>query len=243
MKIILISNKKYCAYMKDLQNKLNKTDISFEKFIDESTLDLIRYNSEIPQQLIKNNSVIKEFYLADQRNSKLNLYEKESFFYLIISSELVNFPLENIPILYNLPIIRCLNYSFINNDKETVINLTNKDIFFLLNPAGDLEDSENLLKPFFEKKLFLNGISGKEPKYCEVAENVKNSKMFIYCGHNNGCKYFDPIHIKYDKIDFVSILMGCQSGKIENFISKNNEPYDIPSYYHINGWYIYNYLF
>lgn len=107
-------------------------------------------------------------------------------------------------------------------------------IYYILNPTDDLKDTENSLKPLLETDLKLKGIYGKEPSKKEF--NLKLLNMLIYCGHSNGNKYFDLNYLKYDHIKYLTLLMGCSSVKIDNYLSRRDDPVDITSYYQINKW-------
>ncbi len=61
-------------------------------------------------------------------------------------------PLENLPILFNVPILRTNSYKYILNSKIiNNFNLNIKEIFYLVNPKGDLVNTEKRATILFNK--------------------------------------------------------------------------------------------
>jgi hypothetical protein len=175
-----INNKliKYNLKSENIDNVLN----NFLKPINQEELNYINdknnlfYNkAKTSKQKIKKfknifeNSEIKNFYFDEDyvkkcllklkyrflfsSTFKINLYnDSNSVFYYIPSTELSKIPLENLPILFNVPILRTNSYKYILNSKIiNNFNLNIKEIFYLVNPKGDLVNTEKRAKILFNK--------------------------------------------------------------------------------------------
>ena len=173
------------------------------------------------------NKFIHKFFFSDK--FKFNFYDgkKENMFYYIPSAELSKIPLENIPILYNLVILRTLNVNYIQLDSvEINISITN-NIFCLLNPKKDLKDTEKKILPFI-KKNNINCIYSREPSDTEMEEIIKNKLFYIYCGHGDSSKYLKREYIEKNKINFLTFLFGCSSANTRLISKKDSQPFSAP---------------
>lgn len=178
---------------------------------------------------------ISKFYCSN-KPFKFSLSNHENdFFYYIPSGELSQLPIENLPLLFNFPIIRTNSYLYIyNNNNKNDIILKPSDLFYLLNPSGDLKDSEKYLYQFFTKNN-IPGIKGYNPSEKELISNLTQKKMFIYCGHGDATKFISLDHIKHNHIAFLTFLFGCSSGNVSNITGRDTQPFGLPHYYLMNG--------
>ena len=253
-----INNKliKYNLKSENIDNVLN----NFLKPINQEELNYINdknnlfYNkAKTSKQKIKKfknifeNSEIKNFYFDEDyvkkcllklkyrflfsSTFKINLYnDSNSVFYYIPSTELSKIPLENLPILFNVPILRTNSYKYILNSKIiNNFNLNIKEIFYLVNPKGDLVNTEKRAKILFNK-YNIEGIKNVESNK-EFENNLKDKKIFIYCGHGDATKYFSLDYIKCNKINFLTFLFGCSSLNIQLILDKDTQPFGLPNYY------------
>ena len=253
-----INNKliKYNLKSENIDNVLN----NFLKPINQEELNYINdknnlfYNkAKTSKQKIKKfknifeNSEIKNFYFDEEyvkkcvlklkyrflfsSTFKINLYnDSNSVFYYIPSTELSKIPLENLPILFNVPILRTNSYKYILNSKIiNNFNLNIKEIFYLVNPKGDLVNTEKRAKILFNK-YNIEGIKNVESNK-EFENNLKDKKIFIYCGHGDATKYFSLDYIKWNKINFLTFLFGCSSLNVQLILDKDTQPFGLPNYY------------
>ena len=160
---------------------------------------------------------------------KFSFYEGsiKDLFYYIPSIELSKLPLENIPLLYNLAIVRTLNINYIKfyplNKK---ISMT-KEIFCLLNPKSDLIDTEKKILPIL-KKYNIKCINSKEPSEKEMENIISNKLMYIYCGHGSSLKYLKKEYIESHNINFLTFLFGCSSASSRLLSEKDTQPLSTP---------------
>ena len=190
-------------------------------------------NNNISIQELKNKFIRKIF--LSFKPLKFSFYNKDNFFFYIPSGELSQIPFENLPLLFNLPIIRTNSYSYTYQlSTPRQINLSPKDFFYLLNPSRNLPESEKFIFPFFEKHN-IGGIKSTEPKEQELLDALANKKVFIFIGHGDGTKYLPWKYIKENNINFLTFLFGCSSANVMNITGRDTQPFGLPHYYLMSG--------
>ena len=170
---------------------------------------------------------LKKFFYSNK--FKFSFYEQknEDLFYYIPSIELSKIPLDNIPILYNLAIIRTLNINYIKQDPiYKKISIT-KEIFCLLNPKSDLVDTEKKILPIL-KEYNIKCINSKEPSEKDMESIISNKLMYIYCGHGSSLKYLRKEYIQSHNINFLTFLFGCSSASSRLLSEKDTQPLSTP---------------
>ena len=173
------------------------------------------------------NKFINKIFNSDK--FKFSFYENNpnELIYYIPSIELSSLPLENIPLLYNLPIIRTLNINYIKLSQiQKDISIT-KDIFCLLNPKSDLKDTEKKILPIILKNN-IKCIYSKEPTEKEMANILNDKLMYIYCGHGDSLKYLKKEYIESHQINFLTFLFGCNSAHSRLLSEKDTQPLSTP---------------
>ena len=224
-----------------INSKINKYSLKIKNneiinWLFEPNNDKIKNNNK----LHCNNKRFKLMSIDDYKNKfinkifnskkfKFNFYENDinDLFYFIPSIELSKIPLENIPLLYNLAVIRTLNINYIKlTPKQKNISIT-KDIFCLLNPKSDLKDTEKIILPLIQK-YNIQCINSKEPNEKEMKKIINNKLMYIYCGHGDSLKYLKKEYIESHKINFLTFLFGCKSAHSRLLLEKDTQPLSTP---------------
>uniref|UniRef100_A0A0N5AFC3 separase n=1 Tax=Syphacia muris TaxID=451379 RepID=A0A0N5AFC3_9BILA len=85
--------------------------------------------------------------------------------------------------------------------------------FYVLDPGGDLTDTQNRLSKMLEQYIFWKGIVGQPPKPEELRQYLQNNDFFLYMGHGSGGRYFGKSTIRSSDCRAVSVLMGCSSAR------------------------------
>lgn len=106
------------------------------------------------------------------------------------------------------PSMSCL-HDLLVRQQHTPNNPCQK-ISYVLNPAGDLLNTEKRFKDYLSK---LDGVVGKTPS-ADFMTNALQSDVYMYFGHGNGERYCKNVDVrKLDKCA-VAFLFGCSSGKL-----------------------------
>ncbi|KAF8045404.1 hypothetical protein N665_5007s0001 [Sinapis alba] len=118
-------------------------------------------------------------------------------------------PWENIPILrkqevYRMPCVgsisAVLKKRFLQGEtaRASLPLIDPLDSFYLLNPGGDLSETQGEFENWFRDQNF-EGKAGSVPSTEELTEALRKHDLFLYFGHGSG---------------MVSFLMGCSSGSL-----------------------------
>ena len=170
---------------------------------------------------------IKKIFFSNKFQFSFYNENISNLFYYIPTIELSKIPLENIPLLYNLAIIRTLNINYISQEPvHKNISIT-KDIFCLLNPKSDLVDTEKKILPIL-KKYNIKCINSKEPSEKDMETIISNKLMYIYCGHGSSLKYLKKEYIESHNINFLTFLFGCSSASSRLLSEKDTQPLSTP---------------
>ncbi|KAL8733851.1 MAG: hypothetical protein Q9166_001839 [cf. Caloplaca sp. 2 TL-2023] len=164
---------------------------------------------------------------------------------LILDKELHCFPWESLPCLNNqavtrLPSLSCLRDrilqqgqrahqagSAVNEEKRLCIDGRNGA--FVLNPAGDLQATQERFEQSLSERGGWEGLSRSEPREEQMKQYLQERDVFLYFGHGSGNQYIRSRTVqKLDKCA-VALLMGCSSGKLTEV--GEFEPYGTPMSY------------
>jgi separase len=87
--------------------------------------------------------------------------------------------------------------------------------FYILNPAGDLESTENTFKSMFSR-LSWKGLTRVLPEESVIERVIQENDLYVYCGHGSGCEYYDYHSLVENKRPCRAsmLLMGCSSGEL-----------------------------
>ena len=157
---------------------------------------------------------------------------------LILGKNTHNIPWESLKIVseYQIEITRIPSIKLIvsQSQKDIPVHIDPRSTFFILNPKGDLEYTENTFTPLF-KDFNWDGITRGLPNSEIIENSIQNKELFIYCGHGSGNEYFDYQSLVLENIrcKATMFLMGCSSGKLID--EGEIDPYGVPFYCVIAG--------
>uniref|UniRef100_A0A1I7Z134 separase n=1 Tax=Steinernema glaseri TaxID=37863 RepID=A0A1I7Z134_9BILA len=144
---------------------------------------------------------------------------KDNFAVLILSEGLSVIPFETMPIFKDHPLV-CRAPSFkllcnlLRTTKEVPRSVKGEKSYYILNPGGDLKESERKLGDIMESYKF-DGIRGEAPNKEKIKEVLSRYDVLLYMGHGSGLQYFGRQAIRTSECKAVPILMGCESVRIE----------------------------
>uniref|UniRef100_A0A0N5A5H2 separase n=1 Tax=Parastrongyloides trichosuri TaxID=131310 RepID=A0A0N5A5H2_PARTI len=168
--------------------------------------------------------IIRDFktagYLPEHFTKKITASEmvdcsKEVFTTLILDNELSKYPWEMISYFNYRPMITrmtsLMNYDLLL-EKNNLSNLNTRNSYYIINPKGDLKDTENWMLQLLDNMEW-EGIKGEWPKPEIVKEFTLKKDVLVYIGHGNGKQVF-RVALKEQKFRSVAILMGCSSVRL-----------------------------
>ncbi|KAG7662390.1 ESP1 [[Candida] subhashii] len=161
--------------------------------------------------------------LIDKYNS-LRFKNSKEHLVLIPSSKCSFFPWESLGFLKSKSVTRMPSVSMLIELLKSQSNLSieaNSDLYYLINPGGDLVRSEERFKQYFESKGLWKGIVGRKPDPDMILQDITNSQLFIYIGHGGCDQYFRvnslfKMCLKSNKRLPPSLLLGCSSGVLQD---------------------------
>ncbi|XP_010540470.1 PREDICTED: separase isoform X2 [Tarenaya hassleriana] len=169
--------------------------------------------------------------LIHEAATKLELHdegqEQREPIILVLDPEVQMLPWENIPVLrrqevYRMPCVgsisavqkkRCLQGESMTCHLAPIPLIDPLDAFYLLNPGGDLSDTQVEFESWF-KDQNLEGKAGSVPTAQELTEALKNHDLFLYFGHGSGAQYISRHEIENLENCAATFLMGCSSGSL-----------------------------
>ncbi|KAH8741042.1 caspase fold protease [Cryptosporidium ryanae] len=203
LEIILYSLFTNTPNLIDLLNRITKTNVSFSTLYKSFRKTI---SSNTVNYCIKNYPII-----------------------IFPDKLLMNFPIEGIPDLIFQPITRGLNnkvslYNFNNlmnkfgsKANEGCLLAKECNIYYCINPSGDLPDTEKTIIPAISK-LFkgrnCRGMSNFIPETISMMNeiNLNSTNLYLFCGHQAGERF-----IKGESIERGIITEDCPDNKIFNF--------------------------
>ncbi|KAL6964352.1 separase [Sarracenia purpurea var. burkii] len=146
---------------------------------------------------------------------------------LVLDFDVQMLPWENLPILRNLEVYRMPSISSISATLDKCHRLQEQvgrnpaifplidplDAFYLLNPSGDLSNTQVKFEDYFREKKF-EGKAGMAPTIEELAVALRSRDLFIYFGHGSGIQYIPEQDILGLENCAAILLMGCSSGSL-----------------------------
>nr|XP_019013302.1 uncharacterized protein I206_01368 [Kwoniella pini CBS 10737]OCF52083.1 hypothetical protein I206_01368 [Kwoniella pini CBS 10737] len=165
---------------------------------------------------------------------------KDEHLFLALDKNIQPFPWESIPILRGRPISRIPSLSFLldqvkmsnhlrpslsqstaNPDRNGEIDVrrtvNSRKTFYILNPSGDLDRTEQHFKPYIDdmvKKAGWKGIIGRPPTELEMAAALKDYDLVLYFGHGGAEQYIRSHKIRHLPQCASTMLWGCSSGHL-----------------------------
>ena len=106
------------------------------------------------------------------------------------------------------------------------LRIRRQDGAFILNPAGDLANTQANFEDKLQGLSGWEGIADKEPQEADFKEYLQNHDLFLYFGHGSGSQYIRSRTVKRLDKCAVSLLMGCSSGALTE--AGKFEPYGPP---------------
>ncbi|KAI4296272.1 hypothetical protein L6164_036245 [Bauhinia variegata] len=165
---------------------------------------------------------------------------------LVLDYEVQMLPWENLPILrkqevYRMPSVSSISAMFERSRNDpaqegrtspTFPLIDPLDAFYLLNPSGDLNNTQDEFENWFRCQN-IEGKAGSIPTVEELAAALTNHDLFLYFGHGSGAQYIPRHEIQKLQKCAATLLMGCSSGSL--VLHGSYAPQGIPLSYLLAG--------
>ena len=146
---------------------------------------------------------------------------------MILSKHCDQFPFESLPILksikqeiFRMPSLLIMSSMLQEfNSSKIFINGANEfETFYVINPANNLDKTQELFKDRFEQKTQWEGVINKPPKPTDLAKALESKDIYIFFGHGTGTTYYRqmPDNIEGLSLNSTNVVIGCSSGKLSS---------------------------
>eukprot|EP00198_Chlamydomonas_reinhardtii_P000240 XP_001689575.1 separase, cell cycle protease [Chlamydomonas reinhardtii] len=86
--------------------------------------------------------------------------------------------------------------------------------FYLLNPSGDLADTQSAFQQLLEAQAGWQGVVGQQPSARALLAALANHEVFLFLGHGSGEQYLPLPALRKLQRCAAAVLMGCSSGRL-----------------------------
>ncbi|XP_067229495.1 separin isoform X1 [Chanodichthys erythropterus] len=142
---------------------------------------------------------------------------------LILDKYMQRLPWENIACLKTCSVTRMpslhavLGHSHLKEmDSSCVLSsgVNPKKVYYVLNPDGNLPDTENRFKDWFTGERAWQGVCGTAPDPDKLHEAVTTKDLYIYIGHGAGARFLDAQRVLKGPVRAAALLFGCSSAAL-----------------------------
>ncbi|XP_072307616.1 separin [Eucyclogobius newberryi] len=164
-----------------------------------------------------------EQLLQDAVSQLLDRDEPAGHVVLILDKHLHKLPWETVSFLKSRSVSRMPSlHSLIalSIDKEitprSVLKqgVDTKEVFYVLDPDGNLENSKDRFKECFSSRSDWDGVCGEAPDSAKLMEAVSAKDLYIYVGHGAGARFLDSQAVLKQQMRAASLLFGCSSAAL-----------------------------
>ncbi|GAA6064363.1 hypothetical protein JCM10212_005877 [Sporobolomyces blumeae] len=168
--------------------------------------------------------------------------------FLILDKALRSFPWESLPCLLGRSVSRLPSLSFLRDRLDLASSLTEGDpttyeitvdprrSAFVLNPGGDLKNTQSTFEPWLSersKNAKWSGIVGRAPQEEEMRSALASKDLFLYFGHGGAEQYVRTQTVRNLPRCAVTMLWGCSSGYLKD--QGDFDPVGTPYNYMVAG--------
>ncbi|ODQ51297.1 hypothetical protein SAICODRAFT_60129 [Saitoella complicata NRRL Y-17804] len=223
----------------DVENDEDKTAELLEDII-YFVLDIYQFHGEpiaydevdIDQMVVDLQEALRSYHEA---LGKVKDHE-EAHLILILDKSVQMFPWESLPVMRGQSVSRLPSLAALrerlqrlsgpeedsdddescNGDRQTGDVVVRKESgSFILNPSGDLVNTQKVFADKFSNLPGWTGIIGRTPMEEEYRRALTSPDIFIYMGHGSGEQYLRSAALNRLKKCAVTLLMGCSSGELK----------------------------
>ncbi|GJJ15000.1 hypothetical protein Clacol_009271 [Clathrus columnatus] len=175
---------------------------------------------------------------------------EDAHLFLVLDKNVQGIPWESIPFLRGRSVSRIPSLSFLLDrvefakvqrqlknipvsEKMTGKAVVNpKNVYFILNPSGDLERSQARFEPWLkemsDRSIGWKGTIGRNPSELEFTDALKQKDLVIYIGHGGAEQYVRSNKIKHLPCCAATMLWGCSSGFLHEMgdFDRHGTPYN-----------------
>ncbi|KAF7730176.1 hypothetical protein EC973_002784 [Apophysomyces ossiformis] len=149
---------------------------------------------------------------------------------LILDKFMHMFPWESVPVMRPQAVSRLPCISFLRDRIEygralargtysgqwKDIEVDRRSAYYILNPGGDLMNTQRQFESTFQSMPGWNGIIHEKPSEMLCQQALMSKELYLYFGHSAGQSFLRGQHIRQLKRCSVALLVGCSSGALDS---------------------------
>jgi separase len=148
---------------------------------------------------------------------------------LILGKQIHRIPWESLPIVVESRsiITRIPSLRLVALQKQIPVEVDPGSAFYILNPKGDLNETEVTFHPIFQS-LSWQGLVRSPPDSSIIERALQERDLFVYCGHGSGTEFCDYTALleEHRECRAAMLLMGCSSGELMD--DGDMDPFGVP---------------
>ncbi|GAA5885666.1 hypothetical protein JCM6882_007518 [Rhodosporidiobolus microsporus] len=213
-----------------------------------SGVPLAHDETDVDQVVVDLREALEE--LHGTKSAPKRIIDPDEHTFLILDKALQAFPWESLPCLRGRSTSRLPSLAFLRDrldlagsqsaspeqprDYDVVIEPLKTS--FVLNPGGDLKNTQKTFEPWLEEQKEQAGWSGvvaRAPLEEEVKAALTQKELFLYFGHGGAEQYIRSQTIRHLPRCAVTMLWGCSSGMLKE--QGDFDPVGTPYHYMVAG--------
>eukprot|EP00062_Callorhinchus_milii_P025013 gi/632985547/ref/XP_007909742.1/ PREDICTED: separin-like [Callorhinchus milii] len=164
---------------------------------------------------------------------------------LILDKNLQRLPWESVPVLRTRAVTRVPSLpfllSYVVTKQHGVSSLITEGVdptrvFYVLNPQGNLPNTEKTFKDWFQRKAGWEGVIRTKPSEDQLRSALCDRDLYVYAGHGAGVSFLEGREIQKLQCRAASLLFGCSSAALA--VRGNLEGAGIVLKYMMAGWWV-----
>ncbi|XP_060678360.1 separin [Hemiscyllium ocellatum] len=142
---------------------------------------------------------------------------------LILDKHLQRLPWESIPTLRAHRVSRLPSFQFLlayvaasTLQLRSVLTegLNPSSVYYVLNPQGNLPNTEKTFKDWFRRRPGWEGVVGRGPSEGKLKSVLCNRDLYLYAGHGAGVRFLEGQEVQKLSCRAASLLLGCSSAAL-----------------------------
>ncbi|XP_078393902.1 separin, partial [Cetorhinus maximus] len=142
---------------------------------------------------------------------------------LVLDKHLQRLPWESIPSLRAHRVSRLPSFQFLLGYAATgkhrlrsvlTEGVNPSSVFYVLNPQGNLPNTEKTFKDWFQRRAGWEGVVGCGPTEQQLRSVLSNRDLYLYAGHGAGVRFLEGQEVQKLSCRAASLLVGCSSAAL-----------------------------
>ncbi|GAA5830726.1 hypothetical protein JCM11251_001054 [Rhodosporidiobolus azoricus] len=208
-----------------------------------SGVPLAHDETDVDQVVVDLREALEE--LHGTKSAPKRSIDPDEHTFLVLDKTLQAFPWESLPCLRGRSTSRLPSLAFLrdrldlaaaastSSDQPQAVVVDHSKASFVLNPGGDLKNTQNTFEPWLTAQGAWTGVVARTPLEEEIKAALAQKELFLYFGHGGAEQYIRSQTIRHLPRCAVTMLWGCSSGMLKE--QGDFDPVGTPNHYMVAG--------